>query len=175
MGTTHGEVVALSVADGSELWRTRVGTEVGSAPTTGDGKVFVQTIDDRISAVDAVTGAVAWTYDSQMPLLTLRGTSAPVFDQGILYSGFANGKVVSLRAENGEPMWEQRVMLPEGRSELDRIVDVDARIELDADQCMRLRIKVVSLLSAVVRVVHVGTRTVRLSRYGPRLWPALRG
>jgi outer membrane protein assembly factor BamB len=48
-----------------------------------------------------------------------------------LYSGFANGKVVALRAENGEPMWEQRVMLPEGRSELDRIVDVDARIELD--------------------------------------------
>lgn len=131
MGTTHGEVVALSVADGSELWRTRVGTEVGSAPTTGGGKVFVQTIDDRISALDAATGAVAWTYDSQMPLLTLRGTSAPVFDQGILYSGFANGKVVALRAENGEPMWEQRVMLPEGRSELDRIVDVDARIELD--------------------------------------------
>jgi outer membrane protein assembly factor BamB len=131
MGTTHGEVVALDVADGSERWRTRVGTEVGSAPTTGNGKVYVQTIDDRISALDADTGAVAWTYDSQMPLLTLRGTSVPVFDQGVLYSGFANGKVVALRAENGEPMWEQRVMLPEGRSELDRIVDVDARIELD--------------------------------------------
>ena len=131
MGTTPGEVVALDVADGSERWRTRVGTEVGSAPTTGNGKVYVQTIDDRISALDADTGAVAWTYDSQMPLLTLRGTSVPVFDQGVLYSGFANGKVVALRAENGEPMWEQRVMLPEGRSELDRIVDVDARIELD--------------------------------------------
>ena len=131
IGTTQGEMIALDVADGSERWRTRVGTEVGAAPTAGDGRVYVQTIDDRISALDADTGAVAWTYDSQMPLLTLRGTSVPVFDQGVLYSGFANGKVVALRAENGEPMWEQRVMLPEGRSELDRIVDVDARIELD--------------------------------------------
>ena len=131
IGTTQGEVIALDVADGSERWRTRVGTEVGAAPTAGNGRVYVQTIDDRISALDADTGDVAWTYDSQMPLLTLRGTSAPVFDQGVLYSGFANGKVVALRAENGEPIWEQRVMLPEGRSELDRIVDVDARIELD--------------------------------------------
>ncbi|HCY04217.1 MAG TPA: outer membrane protein assembly factor BamB [Gammaproteobacteria bacterium] len=131
IGTTQGEVIALDVADGSERWRTRVGTEVGAAPTAGDGRVYVQTIDDRISALDVDTGDVAWTYDSQMPLLTLRGTSAPVFDQGVLYSGFANGKVVALRAENGEPIWEQRVMLPEGRSELDRIVDVDARVELD--------------------------------------------
>ncbi|HCG70133.1 MAG TPA: outer membrane protein assembly factor BamB, partial [Gammaproteobacteria bacterium] len=29
-------------------------------------------------------------------------------------------------ASNGEPIWEQRIMLPEGRSELERIVDVDA-------------------------------------------------
>ena len=131
VGTTHGEVIALDAADGSERWRSRVGTEVGAAPTAGSGKVFVQTIDDRVSALDADTGEVVWTYDSQMPLLTLRGTSAPVFDQGVLYTGFANGKVVALRGENGEPIWEQRVMLPEGRSELDRIVDVDARVLLD--------------------------------------------
>ncbi|MEC8060538.1 MAG: outer membrane protein assembly factor BamB, partial [Pseudomonadota bacterium] len=131
VGTTHGEVIALDVADGSERWRSRVGTEVGAAPTAGAGKVFVQTIDDRVSALDANSGDLVWTYDSQMPLLTLRGTSAPVFDQGVLYTGFANGKVVALRGQNGEPIWEQRVMLPEGRSELDRIVDVDARVLLD--------------------------------------------
>ncbi len=41
------------------------------------------------------------------------------------YAGFANGKVLALRTENGEPIWEHRVMLPEGRSELERMVDVD--------------------------------------------------
>ena len=72
----------------------------------------------------------------------MRGTSAPVFDQGVLYTGFANGKVVALRGENGEPIWEQRVMLPEGRSELDRIVDVDARVLLDGGAMYALRTKV---------------------------------
>jgi outer membrane protein assembly factor BamB len=43
-----------------------------------------------------------------------------------VYAGFANGKVIALRAENGEPIWEHRVMLPEGRSELERMVDVDS-------------------------------------------------
>ena len=61
-----------------------------------------------------------------MPLLTLRGTSAPVTARDVVYTGFASGRVVALRASNGEPIWEQRIMLPEGRSELDRIVDVDA-------------------------------------------------
>ena len=61
-----------------------------------------------------------------MPLLTLRGTSTPVTSRDIVYAGFASGKVVGLRASNGEPIWDQRIMLPEGRSELERIVDVDA-------------------------------------------------
>ena len=60
-----------------------------------------------------------------MPLLTLRGTSTPVTARDVVYTGFASG-VVALRANNGEPIWEQRIMLPEGQSELERIVDVDA-------------------------------------------------
>ena len=45
---------------------------------------------------------------------------------GLVVAGISNGKVIALRADSGEPVWEHRVMLPEGRSELDRIVDVDA-------------------------------------------------
>jgi outer membrane protein assembly factor BamB len=61
-----------------------------------------------------------------VPVLTLRGTATPVFSGGIVYAGFANGMVSAVRAENGEPIWQHRVMLPEGRSELDRMVDVDS-------------------------------------------------
>jgi outer membrane protein assembly factor BamB len=91
-----------------------------------DGLVFAQTIDGRLVALDADDGTVAWTYDNQVPILTLRGTSSPVVRDDIVYAGFANGKVIALRAENGEPIWEHRVMLPEGRSELERMVDVDS-------------------------------------------------
>ena len=126
LGTTKGEIVALNLTDGTESWRTQVGTEIGSSPAVGDGEVFVHTIDDRLSALDVSDGRVIWTADNQMPLLTLRGTASPTYAQGVVFSGTAGGKIAALRGENGEPIWEQRLVLPEGRSELDRMVDVDA-------------------------------------------------
>jgi outer membrane protein assembly factor BamB len=129
LGTTHAEVIALSAADGSEKWRVRVSSEVLSTPVTGEGLVFVQTSDGRLLALDAQDGSRRWTFDTQVPVLTLRGTGAPVYwsglGSGLVIAGFANGKVSAFRASTGEPVWDQRVMLPQGRSELDRIVDID--------------------------------------------------
>jgi outer membrane protein assembly factor BamB len=126
MGTTEGHVVALSVADGTEIWRTDLNSEILSPPAADNKLVFAQTIDGRLVALDLEDGKIRWTYDNQLPILTLRGTSAPVVSDEIVYAGFASGKVVAVRAENGEPIWEHRVMLPEGRSELERMVDVDS-------------------------------------------------
>jgi outer membrane protein assembly factor BamB len=126
IGTGRGEVVALSAADGGEVWRVRVGSEVLAPPIGGARLVFVQTIDGRLLALERDDGRVRWVFDNPVPVLTLRGTSTPVFSGGIVYAGFANGMVAAIRAENGEPIWQHRVMLPEGRSELDRMVDVDS-------------------------------------------------
>ena len=125
LGTTGGTVVALSATDGRELWRTYLGSEVLCRPAFGDRAVFAQTIDGRLLALEVDDGSVRWSFDIQVPVLTLRGTASPVFDNGIVYAGFANGTVSAIKTDNGEPIWEHRVMLPEGRSELDRIVDVD--------------------------------------------------
>jgi len=125
VGTTRAEVIALGVADGKEKWRTQVSSEVLSAPTAGQSLAYAATSDGRLVALDAGTGEQKWTYDTQVPPLSLRGTSAPVFDHGVVVTGFANGKVGAFRAASGEPLWDQRIMLPQGRSELERIVDVD--------------------------------------------------
>ena len=126
IGTTRGDVIALSVTDGSLRWRSYLGSEIGSKPSAIQGRVFAQTIDGELVALDAETGEKIWSYSSQVPLLTLRGTAAPVAQRDVVYAGFSSGKVVALRTSNGEPIWDQRIMLPEGRSELDRIVDVDS-------------------------------------------------
>ena len=126
LGTTKGEVVALSLVDGSLIWRSQLDTEIQCVPEYADGKVFVQSVNDRVMALDEKSGELIWTYDNQSPILSLRGTSSPIVVNGLLVTGIANGKIIALRAENGEPVWEHRVMLPEGRSELERMVDVDA-------------------------------------------------
>lgn len=127
LGTSRGEVVALSASDGEELWRTVVGSEVLTAPLPERDLVFVQTMDGRIIALESDTGEQRWAFDNQVPILTLRGSARPVIDGDFVIAGFANGMVAALRIDTGEPVWEQRVQIPKGRSELDRMVDVDGR------------------------------------------------
>lgn len=125
-GTTGGQVVALDAADGREVWRVSVGAEVLAPPSGGLDLVFVHTEDGRLLALEKGSGAVRWSYENPVPILMLRGSSMPVFSNGVVYAGFANGMVAAVRAETGEPVWDHLVMLPEGRSELERMVDVDA-------------------------------------------------
>jgi outer membrane protein assembly factor BamB len=125
VGTDSGEVIALDDLDGRELWRARVSSEVASAPQTDGDIVAVMTLDGKLVALDRATGARRWSYDTQVPVLTLRGAARPILLDGIVIAAFPNGRLVALRAKGGEPVWEHRVALPQGRSELDRMVDVD--------------------------------------------------
>lgn len=125
LGTTRGEVIALDAGDGSELWRANVSSEVLSRPASADGVVVAQTADGRLFALEGEDGTQRWAYDSQVPLLTLRGTSAPLALGGLVFAGFGDGSVSAIAQDNGAPIWKHRIMLPQGRTELDRLVDVD--------------------------------------------------
>ena len=125
VGTTRGEVVALNEGDGSEAWRTQLTSEILSPPAVGDGVVMAQTNDGRLVALEGVDGDTRWSYDNQVPLLTLRGTAAPVIAGGYVFAGFGDGRVAALSTDTGAPIWQHRLVLPQGRTELERLVDVD--------------------------------------------------
>lgn len=125
-GTRQGEVVALSSADGQELWRNTLTSEVLAVPNTDGNTVVAQTIDGNLFALDAKTGEHRWRYETPAPILTLRGSGQPLFTGSMVVAGFANGKVIAFNSRNGLIQWEQRVALPQGRSELDRMVDISA-------------------------------------------------
>jgi outer membrane protein assembly factor BamB len=126
LGTYSGEVVALQQEDGEELWRAKASTEVLAPPQTNGDVVVAQTIDGRVFAYDAATGARRWSYDHPVPTLTLRTTARPLLTDSQLFVGFDNGQLVSFNPENGVIRWDVRVGQPQGGSDLDRIVDVDA-------------------------------------------------
>ena len=125
LGTTRGEIVALDVGDGTVHWRAQVSSEVLAPPVAWQDVVVAQTADDRLIALEAADGTQRWAYDSQVPLLTLRGTATPVVEDGFVFAGFGDGHVTAVDAASGAPLWNHRVMLPQGRTELDRLVDVD--------------------------------------------------
>lgn len=125
VGTYNAEVIALDAEDGSERWRARVSSEVLSPPQSNGSVVVAQSFDGSLTALDHTTGKRRWVYESTMPLLTLRGNATPLIAGSTVYAGFANGKIVALELADGLLVWEQRVAIPQGRSELERMVDVD--------------------------------------------------
>ena len=127
-GTREGDVVALDSDDGEQLWRTEVSSEVLAAPTSNGGLVVAQTIDGHVLGLGGGTGEQIWDYETTVPNLTLLGGAQPVIVNGRVYAGFASGKVAAIEADTGAPLWERRVAEPSGRSELDRLVDVNANM-----------------------------------------------
>ncbi len=126
VGNYAGELIALSSGDGAEVWRKQLKGEISSVPQTNGTVVAVQTMNGKLIVVDAKTGADLWFYENPPPILTLRGTAAPVITDSIIYAGFANGRLMAFNASNGLILWEQRIAMPKGRSELDRMVDIHA-------------------------------------------------
>ena len=127
VGTSEGDVVSLSTATGEELWRATVSSEILSSPRESDNIVAVRTIDGKIFAIDATTGERLWVYDRTVPALTLRGTSTPVIANELVIAGFDGGRVTALELKTGKLVWEKRVAIASGRSELERMVDIDAQ------------------------------------------------
>lgn len=130
VGTMRGDVIALDAGSGEQKWRAKVTSEVLAAPATNGDVVVVQTQDDKLIAFDAATGNQRWIYEGTVPVLTLRGTGAPLIDGRLALAGLASGKVVAVDVQRGLPVWEQRVAIPQGRSELDRVVDIDGGLVL---------------------------------------------
>lgn len=128
VGTLDGELIALNRADGSPLWRAQLSSEVMAAPA-GDGNVIVaRTVDGLVHGLSAGKGERLWTFDRSVPNLTLRGLSEPLILGGRVYTGMDNGRVAALSLETGQVLWEQAVAVPSGRTELDRITDIDASL-----------------------------------------------
>jgi outer membrane protein assembly factor BamB len=127
VGTANGVLIALQEDTGKEVWRAHLSSEMLSAAQVGDGVVVAQTIDGRVVGLERASGALRWQYNESVPPLTLRTSAAPLLDNGVAYIAFPSGKVVALDASNGLQLWEQQVTLPEGRTELERIIDFDGK------------------------------------------------
>ena len=156
VGASEGLVMRLDAASGSEIWRAPVSGEVLSAPQ-GDGRyVVAQTYDGKLMGFDYETGEVRWTYTSDVPVLTLRGTGTPMILGDNAIAGFADGKVVAINLRSGNVAWEARVAIPQGRSEIERIVDIDGSMAVQSNELY--------VASYQGRLAAIDTRS------GRRLW-----
>jgi outer membrane protein assembly factor BamB len=134
VGGVDGLVFALSAADGSARWTARASSEVLAPPAIADGVVVVRAQDGRLFGFDAADGSRRWVFDRGVPLLTLRGNGPPLVADGVVYAGYDNGKIVALNLADGVLRWEQALAQPQGRTELERMVDIDGELALGRDE-----------------------------------------
>lgn len=130
VGTADGEVIALDAVTGSRRWSVRVGGEILAAPAIAANAIVVRTVAGRVVGLALEDGKEIWREDQQIPRLTLRGTAPPVIAGNVALCGFDNGRVLSIDAAKGEVLWEQLVSPARGRTELERLVDIDAAVKV---------------------------------------------
>ena len=130
VGTNDGDVVALDAANGKKLWAVKVSSEVLAAPLVTADRVVVRTVDGRLRALDAADGKEQWSGEEPVPRLSLRGTAPPVLSGETVLCGFDSGKVVAYSLANGDVLWQAAVSAPRGRSELERLADVDSAVKV---------------------------------------------
>lgn len=133
IGTREGEIIALSESDGKVKWRRNLSSEVLAPAKAAAGVVVTRTSDGRVSGLSASDGEILWNYQRVVPLLSLRGAATPMIAQNKVIAGYDNGKLVALSLADGKVLWEKSVAVPKGRTELDRLVDIDADPVIKSD------------------------------------------
>jgi len=130
IGTSDGKVIALNASDGAVRWSVVVAGEVLSAPAVAPRVVVARTVDGRLHGLSPADGRELWQYEQAVPRLSLRGTSRPTITGDLAICGFDNGKVAAVSLADGSLVWEAAVAPPHGRTELERLVDIDSAVHV---------------------------------------------
>ncbi len=132
-GSSDGYVVALGADDGKERWRANVASEVLAAPAVGPKQAYVRTVDGKLIALNLADGKQAWFAQQTMPRLSVRGTGAPVVDHNLVICGFDNGRAAAYDINDGSMVWDVMVAPPAGRTEVERLSDLNATVQVVGD------------------------------------------
>jgi len=133
IGSDKGEVLAYG-EDGKLRWKSRMSSEVLSAPQVAQGVVIVRSGDGRISGLNAADGKRMWLYERSTPALVVRSHAGVTLQRDVAFAGFAGGKLAAMKIRDGAVLWEVSVSQPRGATELERISDITSNPVADDEQ-----------------------------------------
>lgn len=127
-----GDVVAYRVVEDGleEIWKTRINSEVRAAATVDGEQVFLRSVDGKLRSMAVADGSQQWVVSRRVPALSLTGNSESVIAGELVFAGFDDGKLIAYDRSNGQTRWEATIAIPSGRTEVERLVDLDSRFVL---------------------------------------------
>ena len=122
----EGNLFVHNLNSGELKWKNELRDIIISEALITPKNIFVQTSSDVLYAFDLQTGDRVWSKKAQAPLLSIRGTSSPVFFEGLVFANFSNGRLAAIRATDGIQLWEKPISVIKGSTELEKLMDSDS-------------------------------------------------
>lgn len=122
--TGRADLIALEPATGEIRWRKKMPNAARSAPTIGDGRIYIATIDSQLIALSSTDGAKIWSYQGFSNDTAMLGLPAPAFADGIVIGGFGAGDLVALRASSGTLVWLDNLGVSQGRTSISDLASI---------------------------------------------------
>jgi outer membrane protein assembly factor BamB len=130
IGSSDGQLFALDAAKGAHRWSVRVNGEVLAPAAISERVIALRTVDGKLHALSPADGHELWVQQQPVPRLSLRGTARPVIVGDLVLCGFDNGKVLAVNSGDGSVQWETTISPPHGRTELERLDDIDTAVRV---------------------------------------------
>ena len=159
--TGFGELVALDVASGGELWRQDLDAPGTSAPTVVGDLAYVVARDGRAWAIEMGSGRIRWTITSTTPTSNFSGGAGAAVNGEFAIFPFPTGEVLAAFPEGGLRRWSTVVTGQRPGQAASTISDIAGDPVIDGDR---------------VYVGNVSGRVVALDLFnGDRIWTATEG
>lgn len=100
----HGEVYALSAADGSIMWENDLGNSIVSSPALVDGYLYIANMLGGIRVLDSQNGNEVLTFDSVGWVW-----ETPMVQDGVMYFGDLEGNLYAVSTEDASLVWDTKL------------------------------------------------------------------
>jgi len=156
VATGIGEVVALDAKSGEEIWRSRIGMPIRSAPTVAGGRLFVVTTENQTFALDVADGSQLWSHEGIADIAQLLGAAAPAATEGAVVSAYSSGEIYLLRADSGRIVWRDGLAVGRRMGAVESLSDINGDPVIDRDR--------IYAISQSGQIAAIGIKS------GTRLW-----
>ena len=151
-----GELIALNIQNGEELWRVSTRRALRSSPSYADGRIFVTTLDNMTLAFSASTGLSLWSHNGMIANAALLGAASPAIKNNKVILAYSSGELYALQANNGRIFWGDNLSVKRAGSGVARISHVRGNPVIDENM--------------VFATSHSGSFLALELKTGRRLW-----
>lgn len=122
----EGTVYAIDSESRDIIWQNDINADSIGPPAANQNVVLIQTVNEKLYALNSNDGSQLWVYSAYNPGLTLFGSFQPIILGNIAISGFADGSVIVFDLRSGNPVSVRQISVPQGQSDIERLVDIDS-------------------------------------------------